>query len=313
MRPLVPLKGFALCHAFSRSWLQSLPCVDLQSHHVSPKSKSALDPHQQHVIATSALDMLTVDFDQGVDRVDFFNPGVSYLVFRHDSIFVDCFSYFVSKWLKLRSFTPFMLLWMVETILFGLNLCAASLKVKNYGFMSLVRWRSQPRALLRMTMFLGFVWLNGIVTIIRFLLGYAILPSHPSLICWEVLMMLALPGICLPNDIPPHMAFRNISSRLNNIRLGKTWPIYQWFLCSFPVHMGPTWSCWSIMGYSQWCNEVCYPTWSNASLPISYGLTWWLWACLWSVALPDTHSIFRRSTQWTFSWGDSSTDPTSSE
>ena len=48
--------------------------------------------------------------------------------------------------------------------------------------------------------------------------------------------------------------------------LARPWPIYQWFLYSFPVHMGPTWSCWSTMGYSQWCNEVCYPSWSNVSL-----------------------------------------------
>ena len=53
--------------------------------------------------------------------------------------FLSVFAYFVSKWLKLRSLTPFILLWMVEIILFGLNLCAASLKDENYDFMSLVR------------------------------------------------------------------------------------------------------------------------------------------------------------------------------
>ena len=111
---------------------------------------------------------------------------------------------------------------MVKIILFGLNLCAASLRDENYGFMSLVRWRSQSRAPLRMKMLSGFVWLNGIVTITRFLLGYAIPPSHPFLICWEILIMLVLPGICSPNDIPPHMAFGNINFQLNSIRFDKT-------------------------------------------------------------------------------------------
>ena len=55
------------------------------------------------------------------------------------SFLLSVFAYFVSKWLKLRSLTPFLLLLMVEIILFGLNLCAASLKVENYSFMSLVR------------------------------------------------------------------------------------------------------------------------------------------------------------------------------
>ena len=54
-------------------------------------------------------------------------------------LLLSVFAYFVSKWLKMRSLTPFMLLWMVEIILFVLNLCAASLKDENYGFMSLVR------------------------------------------------------------------------------------------------------------------------------------------------------------------------------
>ena len=173
-----------------------------------------------------------------------------------------------------------MLLWMVETILFGLNLCAASLKVENYGFMSLLRWRSQSRAPLRMKMLSGSVWLNGIATIIRFLLGYAIPPSYPFLICWEILMMFVLPRICSPNYIPPHMALRNISFWLNNIRLGKTLASLSMISLLVSSSYGPTWSCWSTMGYSQWCNEVCYPSWSDVFLPISYGLAWWLWACL---------------------------------
>ena len=111
-----------------------------------------------------------------------------------------------------------MLLWMVEIILFGLNLCTASLKDENYSFMSLVRWRAP----LRMKLFSWSVWLNGTITIIKFLLGYAIPPSHPFLIYLEILMMLALPGICSPNDIPPYMALGNINFQLNSIRLGKT-------------------------------------------------------------------------------------------
>ncbi len=154
-----------------------------------------------------------------IDHVDFFaTPGVSYSIFRLDSIF----AYFVSKWLKLRSLSPFMLLRMVKIILFGLNLCATSLKVKNYSFISLVRWRNQSRVPLRMKMFSRSVLLNGTVIIIRFLFSYAIPPSHPSIIWLEILMMLALLGICSPNDILPLMVLRNISSQSNRIRSSKT-------------------------------------------------------------------------------------------
>ena len=73
----------------------------------------------------------------------------------------------------------------------------------------------QSQEAMRMKMLSGSVWLNGIVAIIRFLLGYAIPPSHPFLICWEILMMLELPGICLPNDIPAHMALGICSPNFN--------------------------------------------------------------------------------------------------
>ena len=66
-----PIKEAACRHALSRALTrltQSLPRVNLQARHVSLKSRSALDPRQQHVIATSTLDLLTVDFDQRVDR-----------------------------------------------------------------------------------------------------------------------------------------------------------------------------------------------------------------------------------------------------
>uniref|UniRef100_A0A2N9G0E6 Reverse transcriptase Ty1/copia-type domain-containing protein n=1 Tax=Fagus sylvatica TaxID=28930 RepID=A0A2N9G0E6_FAGSY len=60
-------------HAPPHAWLQSLPHVNLQARHINPKSRSALDPRQQHVIAKSALDLLTVDFDQGLTSInDFF-------------------------------------------------------------------------------------------------------------------------------------------------------------------------------------------------------------------------------------------------
>ena len=93
----------------------------------------------------------------------------------------------------------------------------------------------------------------------------------------------------------------------------RPWIVYQWFCCPSPVHLGLDWFHQSDMGYSQWCHQVCYPSWSDAPLSVSYGFAWRLWACSLPAPSLDTFSLFWHSTQWASLWGDSLTDHASSK
>ena len=107
------------------------------------------------------------------------------------------------KFLKKFFLAPSMLFWRgIRIIYLSLKLCVVFLKVACSSNIVLVQslflWKGQVKKILPSSL----AWLNGIVKTTRFSLGFKTLPALPSLICWAVLMMQNLHGICWPRDTP---------------------------------------------------------------------------------------------------------------